>query len=797
MLNTLRYGVLTSGLILSGLACAAPAGDLPLMPWPAHVERPQAQGALVLNNQLTLNVSGDDLGDAASRWRERIARQTGWTLQPQLAPAKAPTINVVIAKKVPATPRPDSDESYQLKVSAEGVTLRANTRFGALRGMETLLQLIQNGAENTAIPYVTIDDAPRFPWRGLLLDSARHFMPLDAIKRQIDGMAAAKLNVFHWHLTDDQGWRFASTRYPKLQQQASDGLFYTQTQMKEIVRYATDRGIRVVPEIDMPGHASAIAVAYPELMSAPGPYQMERHWGVLKPVLDPTKEATYAFAEAMIGELAAIFPDPYLHIGGDEVDDSQWQANPAIQKFMRGKGLADSHALQAYFNRRLETILEKYHRQMVGWDEIYHPDLPKSILIQSWQGQDALGEVAKHGYRGILSTGFYLDQPQYTAYHYRNEVVPQGLNGVDTITDNDSAQSWRFVMPRLKGSAVEGSFTLIKGDSGWRGFIDFKGKSRRAVQNIAWLNDNQITFSVDTWMGETRPVLTVNDDRLGGYFLLGNARYPVSGQRLDEVPEGIQPVVPDAEQQKNLLGGEAALWAENVAAPVLDIKLWPRAFAVAERLWSAQDVKDSDNMYQRLQAMDGWSTVSVGLQQHGQQLVQFTRLANGGSTLALQILAQAIEPAHYYTRQHLKFQANNYHQFEPLNRLADALPPESDTVRSLDRWAERLISDAEDNESADALRHVFTRWQNNTADALALTESSYQLAAIGPVVQQVDKLATLGLRLTDLVARQGMLDDKEYASVQAQLDEAAKTQDELVIAAVYPLEKLLRATKVE
>ncbi|MEX0493827.1 beta-N-acetylhexosaminidase [Raoultella terrigena] len=797
MLNTLRYGLLTSGLILSGLACAAPAGDLPLMPWPAHVERPQAQGTLVLNNQLTLNVTGDDLGDAAGRWRERIARQTGWTLQPQLAPVKAPTINVVIAKKVPAIPRPDSDESYQLKVSAEGVTLRANTRFGALRGMETLLQLIQNGAENTAIPYVTIDDAPRFPWRGLLLDSARHFMPLDAIKRQIDGMAAAKLNVFHWHLTDDQGWRFASTRYPKLQQQASDGLFYTQAQMKEIVRYATERGIRVVPEIDMPGHASAIAVAYPELMSAPGPYQMERHWGVLKPVLDPTKEATYAFAEAMIGELAAIFPDSYLHIGGDEVDDSQWRANPAIQKFMRGKGLADSHALQAYFNRRLETILEKHHRQMVGWDEIYHPDLPKSILIQSWQGQDALGEVAKHGYRGILSTGFYLDQPQYTAYHYRNEVVPQGLNGVDIITDNDSAQSWSFVMPRLKGSAVEGSFTLVKGESGWRGFIDFKGKSRRAVQDIAWLNDNQITFSVDTWMGETRPVLTVNDDKLGGYFLLGNVRYPVSGQRLDEVPEGIPPVVPDAEQQKNLLGGEAALWAENVAAPVLDIKLWPRAFAVAERLWSAQDVKDSDNMYQRLQAMDGWSTVSVGLQQHGQQLVQFTRLANGGNPLALQILAQAIEPAHYYTRQHLKFQANNYHQFEPLNRLADALPPESDTVRSLDRWAERLISDAEDNESADALRHVFTRWQNNTADALALTENSYQLAAIGPVVQQVDKLATLGLRLTDLVARQGTLDDKEYASVQAQLDEAAKTQDELVIAAVYPLEKLLRATKVE
>ncbi len=797
MINTVRYSLLTSGILLSSMALAAPAGDLPLMPWPAHVERPQAQGALALNNQLTINVSGDDLGEAANRWRERLARQTGWTLQPQTAPAKSPTINVIVSKKVPFLPQPDSDESYQLTVNADGATLKANTRFGALRGMETLLQLVQNGPDGTTIPYVAIDDAPRFPWRGLLLDSARHFMPLSAIKRQIDGMAAAKLNVLHWHLTDDQGWRFASSRYPKLQQQASDGLFYTQAQMKDIVRYAAERGIRVVPEIDMPGHASAIAVAYPELMSAPGPYAMERHWGVLKPVLDPTKEATYAFAEAMVSELAAIFPDPYLHIGGDEVDDSQWRANPAIQKFLKEKGLADSHALQAYFNRRLEKLLEKHHRQMVGWDEIYHPDLPKSILIQSWQGQDALGDVAKHGYRGILSTGFYLDQPQYTAYHYRNEIIPQGLNGVDTITDNDSAQSWQFSMPRLKGSAVEGSFTLVKGDSGWRGFIDFKGKSRRAVQEIEWLGDNQVTFRVDTWMGETRPVLTINDDKLAGYFLLGNTRYPIDGKRLDAVPQGIQPTLARraaTEESAGRRGG--AVGGERRRAG-------HRYQAVAARFCSSgASVVSRGRQRQRqyVSAPAGDGQLVNGLRRPAaatQQLEQFTRLANSSHTLALQILAEALEPAHYYTRQHLKFQANNYHQFEPLNRLADALPAESDTVRSLNQWAERLISDAEDTESADALRHVFTRWQNNSGDALALTDNNYQLAAIKPVVQQVDKLASLGLRLTDLVARQGTLDDKEYASIQAQLDTAAKTQDELVIAAVYPLEKLLRATKIK
>jgi hexosaminidase len=564
--------------------------------------------------------------------------------------------------------------------------------------------------------------------------------------------------------------------------------------MREVVRYAAARGIRVVPEIDMPGHASAIAVAYPELLSAPGPYAMERHWGVLKPVLDPTKEATYAFAEVMVSELAAIFPDAYLHIGGDEVDDTQWKSNPQIQQFMRDHQLKDSHALQAYFNRKLETILEKHHRQMVGWDEIFHPDLPKSILIQSWQGQDALGEVAKQGYKGILSTGFYLDQPQYTAYHYRNEIVPQGLKGVDVIGDNESAQSWSFLMPRLKGSPIEGSFTLVKGDEGWRGFIDFKGKSRRAVENIGWRSDDQVTFTVDSWMGETRPVVTLADDKLSGYFLLGNVRYPINGARLETVPEGIAPVVPDAAQQANLLGGEAALWAENVAAPVLDIKLWPRAFAVAERLWSAQDVNDSENMYMRLQAVDSWSSVSVGLQQHSQQLTQFTRLANSADTVPLQILAQALEPAHYYTRQHLKFQAGNYHQFEPLNRLADALFAESSTVRQMNQWADRLISDAEDNASAGALRHLFMRWQNNTSDALTLCEANYQLKAMKPVVQEVDKLAAIGLRLTDLVARQGTLDDKEIASIQRELDSAAQVQDEVVIAAVYPLEKLLRAT---
>jgi N-acetyl-beta-hexosaminidase len=322
--------------------------------------------AFTLTPQFSLHITGDHLEGAEARWRARIARQTGWALLPASPASDRPAIQVRIADAVDPLPQPDSDESYHLEVSSSGVLLQAPTRFGAMRGMETLLQLIANTASGTQIPFVTIDDRPRFPWRGVLIDPVRHFLPLETLKRQIDGIAAARMNVFHWHLTDDQGWRFASSHYPQLQQQASDGLFYSQQQMRELVHYATLRGVRVVPEIDLPGHASALAVAMPELMSAPGPYAMERGWGVFKPLLDPSNEAVFRFIDTLIGEVAAIFPDPYIHIGGDEVDPSQWNASPKIQQFMRDHGLQDAHALQAWFNQRVEKILAAHQRRMLA-----------------------------------------------------------------------------------------------------------------------------------------------------------------------------------------------------------------------------------------------------------------------------------------------------------------------------------------------------------------------------------------------------------------------------------------------
>ncbi|HSA95275.1 MAG TPA: family 20 glycosylhydrolase, partial [Acidobacteriota bacterium] len=320
---------------------------------------------------------------------------------------------------------PNEDESYTLTVEPGKVALEAKTDIGVLRGLETLLQLLSADEAGYFFPCVSIVDKPRFTWRGLLLDVGRHFHPVDVVKRNLDAMAAVKMNVFHWHLTEDQGFRVESRVFPKLHQLGSDGMFYTQAEIRDVVAYAADRGIRVMPEFDIPGHSTSWFVAYPQYSSAPGSYTIERRFGVFPPAFNPADERIYPFFDAFFKEMAGLFPDPYLHIGGDEVEGHQWDANPAIQAFKRKNGLADNAALQAYFNKRLLKILTKHGKKMIGWDEIFQPDLPKDIVIHSWRGTKSLVEAAQKGYQGILSNGYYIDLCQPAEEHYLNDPLPQ------------------------------------------------------------------------------------------------------------------------------------------------------------------------------------------------------------------------------------------------------------------------------------------------------------------------------------------------------------------------------------
>lgn len=336
-----------------------------------------------------------------------------------------PALTVVVDSVGQRVQSIDEDESYSLEVTALGASLRAKTVVGALRGLETMLQLVEADGVGFFLPAVRVDDAPRFKWRGLLMDVSRHFMPVETVKRTLDGMAAVKLNVFHWHLSEDQGFRVESKRYPKLHTLGSDGLYYTQDEIKDIVSFARDRGIRVVPEFDMPGHSTAWFVGYPNLASLPGTYEIWRRFGVGQAAFDPTKEEVYTFIDRFIAEMAPLFPDPYWHVGGDEVDAGHWDNNPRIRAYKRQKGMRSNAELQAYFNQRLTRILTRHGKRLVGWDEVLHPNLPKASVVQSWRGTQYLGEATSKGYASILSAPYYLDHIRTAEEHYTSDPIPQ------------------------------------------------------------------------------------------------------------------------------------------------------------------------------------------------------------------------------------------------------------------------------------------------------------------------------------------------------------------------------------
>ena len=436
-------GVLSAVLMtFSGNAqTASPAFDNTLMPQPAHLTA--NAGTLALTPQFS--AAADKFHDARLdgaivRMLFRLEMQTG--VQIATTPGNAPaTLTVTVDGAGEAIQGPDENEAYSLEVTPAGAHLKAATVVGAIHGLETFLQLVQNDGTSYFLPAVSIDDSPRFRWRGLMIDVSRHFEPIDVIKRTLDGMAAVKMNVFHWHLSDDQGFRIESKVYPKLTGLGSDGLYYTQDQAREIVAYARDRGIRVVPEFDIPGHAQSWMVGYPELASGTGPdyggpYQIERQYGIFDPVMDPTRESTYKFLDRFIGEMAEIFPDTYMHIGGDENNGVQWKANPRIQEFAKKHDLKDTAALQTYFNQQLLPILTKHGKRMVGWDEIFAPGLSKDAVIESWRGFDSLAASAKAGYDGILAQPYYLDHIDSAERHYLADPVPVGT----TLTPEEQAR---------------------------------------------------------------------------------------------------------------------------------------------------------------------------------------------------------------------------------------------------------------------------------------------------------------------------------------------------------------------
>jgi len=416
------------GMAVAAIARAADHPSSPaLMPLPSQLQLGTAQGEIVVQETLSFSLSSKDeprVEAAVARLGQAWTRHLGRSVRVALTNAMRAQLLITIAHPTDALPALGDNESYQLKVSQGQAVLTAETAVGALRGLATLQQALMLQGDRAVVPAMAIEDSPRFPWRGLMIDVSRHWQPMAVIKRNLDGMALVKLNVLHLHLTDDQGFRVESRTHPELTAKGSDGNYFTQEQLSEIVAYAAERGIRVVPEFDVPGHATSWVVSHPELASQPGPYRIERHWGVFNPVLDPTNEKTYALLSDFFGEMCALFPDAFFHIGGDENNGVQWNANSRIQAFIREHGLKDNAGLHNYFNQRVSEILRRQGKRLLGWDEILNPGLPPESVIDSWRGPDALAEAARRGYAGILANGYYIDLNFPARDHYLSDPLP-------------------------------------------------------------------------------------------------------------------------------------------------------------------------------------------------------------------------------------------------------------------------------------------------------------------------------------------------------------------------------------
>jgi hexosaminidase len=433
-----------------------------------------------------------------------------------------------------------------------------------------------------------------------------------------------------------------------------------------------------VPEFDIPGHATSWLVGYPELASASGPFRIIRTWGVYDPAMDPANPAVYTFLDGFIGEMAALFPDAYFHIGGDEVNGKQWAANKTdIPAFMQAHGFKTQHDLQAYFNQQVAKIVTKYGKRMEGWDEILNPALPKDIVIQSWRGPDSLAQAAKQGYRGLLSSGYYVDLMWSAERHYATE--------------------------------------------------------------------------------------------------------PLSGAAASLT----------SDEQKRILGGEACMWAEYVSPENIDSRIWPRTAAIAERLWSPQDVRDVNSMYQRLAVVSNWLD-GLGLTHNSSYAPMLRRVAGANDIAALKVLADVVEPVKDYTREETASVPAT--SAVPLIRVVDAVRPESATAGQFAEAVDELVGGTAKPGSETRVRSLLNRWRDNQVELQPEFEKSLLLKEVEPVSQNLSALGAAGRAALDYLERGEPAPAAWVAAQLALVEQAKKPQAQLLIVIAPSVGKLIQAS---
>nr|WP_315149518.1 family 20 glycosylhydrolase [uncultured Flavobacterium sp.] len=624
-------------LFLSGILANAQikTDALHLIPWPQSIS--VTNGTFILSKNFKVNITGNPnprIFAKTTQFLRRLDGRTGlffdqgFVTKTNEFPSAQLQINCKNSGKIGI----NEDESYRLEIQSQKITINANSDLGAQHALETLLQLLQNNSNSYYFPAATISDFPRFTWRGLMIDVARHFQPVDVIKRNLDAMAAMKMNVFHWHLTDDQGWRIELKNHPKLTQLASDGNFYTQEEIKNIVKYADERGIMVVPEIDVPGHASAILSVYPEVGSKlnfdKNTYSLERNSGIFTPTLDPSNPKTYQLLSEIFDEVCPLFSGNYFHIGGDENEGKDWDSNPKIQEFKKKNNFANNHELQTYFTMQLIPMLKKHNKTLMGWEEIMTQNLSKDAIIHSWKGTNegvptgqSLANAVKNGYKTVLSNGFYIDLMLGLDNHYSNDPMP---------------------------------------------------KNR--------------TFT--------------------------------------------------AEEKARILGGEATMWSELVTPTTIDSRIWPRTAAIAERLWSNENVTDLASLRKRM------STISLQLEELGithirNKEVLLRNISNNQKNTALEDFSNICEPLKVYSRN---IEGTEYKTYSPFTLFADACTADASDALGFEAAVTNYLGN-QNSQNQILVTDYLRKWININSNLMDLSSNAPLIQPILPLSKSLSDLS--------------------------------------------------------
>ena len=455
-------------------SCESPTKQMPYNQGINVIPKPlslvQNEGSFKVTKSTKFYASTPEAKTIATFFASKIESSTGYDLAISEEEVSSNAIALLIDNSLEV-----NDEGYTLDATDKLVSIKAKTAKGLFYGMQTLMQLLPAEIESTTVvngiawtlPCVTIKDEPRFAYRGIMLDPCRHFIPVENIKKQLDVLALFKINQFHWHLTEDQGWRIEIKKYPKLTEIGSkrvDGEgteysgFYTQEQIKEVVAYASERFINVIPEIELPGHALAAISAYPELSCKGDSLSPRIIWGVEEDVYCAGKEETFKFLEDVIAEVVPLFPGEYFHIGGDECPKVRWEKCPLCQKRMRENKLKDEHELQSYFVQRIEKVLASHGKKMIGWDEILEGGLAPSATVMSWRGEDGGIAAASMDHDVIMtpgSNGMYLDH-----YQGDSKIEPVAIGGYTLL---EKTYSYNPVPDTLAGL---GKSNFVKGVQG-------------------------------------------------------------------------------------------------------------------------------------------------------------------------------------------------------------------------------------------------------------------------------------------------------------------------------------------